>query len=95
MPGGSSASKHTLGIPPLKRARKLASNCQVVRPRATLVMTGSSAQDLGTILLIILIVGLLGVLPTWGYSRSWGYGPSGIIGLIVVVLVILLLIGRL
>jgi hypothetical protein len=51
-------------------------------------------MDLGTILLIILILGLLGVLPTWGYSRSWGCGPSGIVGLIVVILVILLLMGR-
>jgi len=38
---------------------------------------------------------LLGVLPTWGHSRSWGYGPTGVIGLIVVVLIVLLLMGRL
>ena len=48
-----------------------------------------------TILLIILILVLIGALPTWGHSRSWGYGPSGIVGLIVVVLLVLLLMGRL
>ncbi|HEY8101598.1 MAG TPA: DUF3309 family protein [Burkholderiaceae bacterium] len=50
---------------------------------------------MGTILIIILILVLLGALPTWSHSRSWGYGPSGITGLIVVVLIILLLTGRL
>jgi Protein of unknown function (DUF3309) len=52
-------------------------------------------MTLGTILLIILILVLLGVLPTWGHSREWGYGPSGIVGVIVVILIILLLMGRL
>jgi hypothetical protein len=51
--------------------------------------------SLGTIILIILVLALIGVLPTWGHSRSWGYGPSGIVGVIVVVLLILLLMGRL
>ncbi|WP_340676564.1 DUF3309 family protein [Paraglaciecola sp.] len=46
------------------------------------------------ILLIVLIVILLGVIPTWPHSRSWGYGPSGGIGLILVILVILLLMGK-
>lgn len=50
---------------------------------------------LGTILLVILILFLLGALPAWPHSRSWGYGPSGGLGLIVVVLVVLLLMGRL
>jgi len=48
-----------------------------------------------TILLIILIILLLGVVPAWPYSRGWGYGPSGIVGVIVVILVIMLLMGRL
>ena len=48
---------------------------------------------LSTILLIILILLLLGALPTWGYSRGWGYGPSGLLGLVLIVLVILLLLG--
>jgi Protein of unknown function (DUF3309) len=51
-------------------------------------------MGIGTILLIILILALVGALPTWGHSRSWGYGPSGIVGLIVVVLIILLLLGK-
>lgn len=49
---------------------------------------------LGTILLIVLILLLLGALPTWGHSRSWGYGPSGILGVVVIVLLILVLMGR-
>ncbi|MBP6951040.1 MAG: DUF3309 domain-containing protein [Alphaproteobacteria bacterium] len=49
---------------------------------------------MGTILLIILILILVGALPTWGHSREWGYGPSGIVGVILIVLVILLLLGR-
>jgi hypothetical protein len=48
-----------------------------------------------TILIVILVLALLGVLPTWPHSRSWGYGPSGIVGLILVVLLILFLMGRL
>lgn len=51
-------------------------------------------MSLGTILLIILVLALVGILPTWPHSRSWGYGPSGVVGLIVVVLVILLLLGK-
>lgn len=51
-------------------------------------------MTIGTILLIILILVLIASLPTYGYSRGWGYGPSGVIGLIVVVLIILLLLGR-
>ena len=50
---------------------------------------------LGTILLIILIIVLLGALPTWPYSSGWGYYPSGGVGLILVIIVILLLMGRL
>lgn len=50
---------------------------------------------MGTILLVILILALIGVLPTWNHSRSWGYGPTGIAGLLVVVLIVLLLTGRL
>jgi hypothetical protein len=52
-------------------------------------------MSLGTILLIIVVLVLLGVIPTWPHSRSWGYGPSGILGAILVVVVILLLLGRL
>lgn len=48
---------------------------------------------MGLILLIVLIVLLLGGLPTWGYSRNWGYGPSGGLGLLLLIVVILLLLG--
>jgi VIT1/CCC1 family predicted Fe2+/Mn2+ transporter len=49
---------------------------------------------LGTILLVLLILMLFGALPTWPHSRSWGYYPSGGVGLLLVVLVVLLLLGR-
>jgi hypothetical protein len=52
-------------------------------------------MSLGTILIILLILVLLGVLPTWPHSRGWGYGPSGIVGLVVVILIVLFLLGRL
>lgn len=52
-------------------------------------------MPLSTILIIILILILVGALPNWGYSRGWGYGPSGIIGLILVIILILALLGRL
>lgn len=51
-------------------------------------------MGLGTILLIILILMLVGAIPTWNHSKSWGYAPSGALGLIVVVLIVLLLMGR-
>jgi hypothetical protein len=50
---------------------------------------------LGTILLIILVLALIGSLPTWPYSGGWGYYPSGGLGLVVVILLVLLLMGRL
>lgn len=50
---------------------------------------------MGTILLVILILIVIGALPSWPHSRSWGYGPSGITGLIVVILIVMLLTGRL
>ena len=49
---------------------------------------------LGTILLIVLVLMLLGALPTWGHSRSWGYAPTGGIGLILIIVVILILLGH-
>lgn len=50
---------------------------------------------MGLIILIILILLVIGAVPRWGYSRGWGYGPSGVLGLIVIVVLILLLLGRL
>ncbi|HKD05153.1 MAG TPA: DUF3309 family protein [Bryobacteraceae bacterium] len=60
---------------------------------ASLVPEGVATM-LGTLLIIILILALLGSLPTWGYSRGWGYYPSGGLGLVLLILVILLLMGR-
>ena len=51
-------------------------------------------MSLGTILLIILILMLIGAVPSWGYSRNWGYGPSGILGVVLVIVLILLLTNR-
>lgn len=50
-------------------------------------------MSIGTILLIVLILILIGAIPAWPYSRSWGYGPSGGVGLLVVILIVLLLMG--
>lgn len=52
-------------------------------------------MSLGTILLIVLILMLIGAVPTWPHSRSWGYAPSGALGLVVLVIIVLLLMGRL
>jgi len=52
-------------------------------------------MTLGTILLIILILLLLGAIPAWPHSRGWGYGPSGILGVVVIIIIILLIMGRL
>jgi hypothetical protein len=52
-------------------------------------------MSLGTILLIILVLMLIGVIPTWPHSRSWGYGPSGWLSLVLTIVIILLLMGRL
>ena len=49
---------------------------------------------LTTILIIILILILLGAVPSWPYSRGWGYGPSGVVGLVLVIVLILLLLGK-
>ena len=52
-------------------------------------------MSLGTILLIVLILMLIGVIPTWPHSRSWGYWPSGALGVVVLIIIILLVLGRL
>jgi hypothetical protein len=51
-------------------------------------------MSLGTILLVVLVLLLLGVIPTWPHSRSWGYGPSGGLGIVLVIIVVLLVMGR-
>lgn len=52
-------------------------------------------MSLGTILLIVLILILVGAIPAWPHSKGWGYGPSGALGLIAIILIVLLLTGRL
>jgi hypothetical protein len=52
-------------------------------------------MTLGTILLIVLILMLIGAIPSWPHSRSWGYGPSGGLGLVVIIILVLVLMGRL
>ncbi len=52
-------------------------------------------MGIGTILLVILVLALLGVIPTWPHSRDWGYGPSGILGTVLIIVLILFLLGRL
>ncbi len=52
-------------------------------------------MTLGTLLLIILVLLLIGAVPNWGYSRGWGYGPSGILGVVLIIVIVLLVMGRL
>jgi hypothetical protein len=49
---------------------------------------------MGTILIIILVLIVLGALPTWGHSRNWGYAPSGLLGTILLIVIVLVLLGR-
>ena len=51
-------------------------------------------MSIGTIILIILILMLIGVIPTWQHSRNWGYAPSGGLGLLLIILLVLMLLGR-
>ena len=51
-------------------------------------------MSLGTILLIVLVLMLIGVIPTWSHSKSWGYGPSGLLGVVLIILLVMLLTGR-
>jgi hypothetical protein len=62
--------------------------------RIAVTTNGTSEYAVSTILLVILILLLVGALPTWPHSRSWGYAPSGLLGVVLVVLLILLLLGR-
>jgi hypothetical protein len=65
--------------------------CRTARSR---VLQIREANMLSTVLLIVLILLLIGAIPSWPYSRGWGYGPSGILGVVLVVVLILALTGR-
>lgn len=52
-------------------------------------------MTLGTILLVVLILMLIGAIPSWPHSRNWGYAPSGVLGLVVIIIIVLLVTGRL
>ena len=52
-------------------------------------------MSIGTIVLIVLVLLLIGAIPTWGHSRSWGYAPSGMLGVLLIVVLVLLVTGRL
>lgn len=71
------------------------SGCGNKKERAAARKTLRKTMNLGTILIVLLILALVGVLPTWGYSTSWGYAPGGVVGLLLVVVIILALLGRL
>jgi len=62
---------------------------------STIIKRQGQNQMLGTILLVVLILLLFGAFPSWPHSRSWGYGPSGILGVVVIVVIVLLLMGQL
>ena len=63
---------------------------------ATRVVAGAEERNmtLGTLLLIIVILLMIGAVPSWPYSKSWGYGPSGVLGVVVLVVVLLVVMGR-
>ncbi len=70
--------------------------CKINAPRSRKFwLVDFEEGSVSTILLVVLILLLLGVLPTWPHSRNWGYGPSGLFGVLLVVLLVLLLTGRL
>jgi len=66
----------------------------VIRGRRIRAPTIREAIMLGTVLLVILILLLVGAIPSWPHSRSWGYGPSGILGILLIVVLVLALTGR-
>jgi hypothetical protein len=90
MPRPPAASK-SWGLPPDRTGQGLNHN-------ESSLLAGNYEEknmSLGTILLIVLILMLIGVIPTWPHSRSWGYWPSGALGVVVLIILILLVTGRL
>ena len=84
------AGLEQIAFPPIDASEQNGRRCVCSR----ILNVGSENSMLGTVLLVILILLLIGALPNWGYSRGWGYGPSGGLGLILVIVIILLLMGR-
>jgi hypothetical protein len=64
------------------------------RPLGHGAQTRERLMTLGTILLIVLILALIGAFPTWPHAKSWGYGPSGGLGIVLLIVVVLLVMGR-
>ena len=85
----------TLGVADILLAYPPSGGTRVGARKAVAENKKERVMSLGTILLIILFLILVGVLPTWPHARSWGYGPSGIVGVILVIVVVLFLLGRL
>ena len=69
--------------------------CYVKKLRIFPAAERNNNMSIGTIILIVLVLVLIGALPSWPYSSGWGYYPSGIVGVIVVILLIMVLMGRL
>jgi hypothetical protein len=61
--------------------------------RASLIRTNERQNMIGTILLIVLVLLLIGALPTWPHSRSWGYAPSGTLGTVILILLMMVMLG--
>lgn len=83
----------------LSRRDSLSSHCanQERHPAQLAILRGflkGNFMSLATILLIVLVLMLIGAIPSWSHSKNWGYGPSGGLGLVVVVLLVLLLMGK-
>ena len=66
-----------------------------VSPLNNITRVEGTIMSVGTILIILLILMLVGVLPTWPHSREWGYAPSGLFGTVLLILIVLFLLGRL
>jgi hypothetical protein len=86
---GACAYTRSSDAPTCMSARRGHDGCRSSTHRRRLAMS------IGTILLIILILVLIGAFPSWPYSRGWGYYPTGIVGIVVLVVIIMLLTGRL
>ena len=83
-------SRQSSGVPALEAvAARAAGEMPTRRTKAR-----RREMSTGTILLIVLVLVLIGVIPTWPYSKGWGYAPSGVLGLVLLVLIVLLVMGR-